>query len=253
LFPSIRTSPDVGWRMPVSILMVVDFPAPLGPRYPTNSPGAISKVMRSTALTSRPSLEKRPRSAPKSPRRSLATRNTLVSSLASTIAATVHPPCDTQNCPPPLRPPAPVQTLTPRAVIVPLAQSPEGVSHRHKGDAKRRRRDERPHGAAFPQQVLSRDVVDKRHRQDAAQKQPEPPGVDGERVLAGRDGCVHGERLQLSRPHHPKGQRRREQRQAEGDQRADDRRRDDVGHVKAVQDARLGQVADRYPEDDAAL
>ena len=29
--PQVRTEPEVGTRMPVSILMVVDFPAPLAP------------------------------------------------------------------------------------------------------------------------------------------------------------------------------------------------------------------------------
>ena len=38
--PATRTSPDVGTRIPVSILMVVDLPAPFGPMYPTSSPGS---------------------------------------------------------------------------------------------------------------------------------------------------------------------------------------------------------------------
>ena len=38
--------------MPVSILIVVDFPAPLGPRQPTISPRAMAKVSPSTARTS---------------------------------------------------------------------------------------------------------------------------------------------------------------------------------------------------------
>jgi len=35
--------------MPVSILRVVDFPAPFGPMYPTRSPGSIRKLTPSTA------------------------------------------------------------------------------------------------------------------------------------------------------------------------------------------------------------
>src|SRR6185503_19956775 len=41
--------PLVGAIMPVSILSVVDFPAPLGPRKPTIWPAGISKESRSTA------------------------------------------------------------------------------------------------------------------------------------------------------------------------------------------------------------
>src|SRR5262245_2675637 len=38
--------------MPVSILMVVDFPAPLGPMNATDSPSAILRLTPSTAVTS---------------------------------------------------------------------------------------------------------------------------------------------------------------------------------------------------------
>ena len=37
--------------IPVNILIVVDFPAPFGPRYPTSSPGRMSKEMSLTAGT----------------------------------------------------------------------------------------------------------------------------------------------------------------------------------------------------------
>ena len=47
--PSASMCPDVGTRMPVSILMVVDFPAPFGPRYPTISPSSMRREMSSTA------------------------------------------------------------------------------------------------------------------------------------------------------------------------------------------------------------
>ncbi|CAM5683478.1 hypothetical protein SVIOM74S_03710 [Streptomyces violarus] len=47
--PATRASPDVGVRMPVSILMVVDLPAPFGPSRASSSPGDTSKVMSVTA------------------------------------------------------------------------------------------------------------------------------------------------------------------------------------------------------------
>src|SRR6185503_12601625 len=47
--PSIVTSPAVGRRRPVSILMVVLLPAPLGPRKPKNRPRGTSNEMPSTA------------------------------------------------------------------------------------------------------------------------------------------------------------------------------------------------------------
>src|SRR5258705_11167203 len=47
--PSIVTSPAVGRRRPVSILMVVLLPAPLGPRNPKNRPRGTSNEMPSTA------------------------------------------------------------------------------------------------------------------------------------------------------------------------------------------------------------
>ena len=42
--------PSVGSTSVQSILMVVDFPAPLGPRKPKISPGATSNEMPSTAV-----------------------------------------------------------------------------------------------------------------------------------------------------------------------------------------------------------
>ena len=44
--------PEVGARRPVSILMVVDLPAPLGPRKPKNWPGATLRLTFSTAVKS---------------------------------------------------------------------------------------------------------------------------------------------------------------------------------------------------------
>src|SRR5579864_992316 len=50
--------PDVGWSSVVSILMVVDLPAPLGPRKAKISPSAMVKLMSSTAVSS-PNLRTR--------------------------------------------------------------------------------------------------------------------------------------------------------------------------------------------------
>src|SRR5580658_990291 len=50
--PRICMRPEVGASRPVSILMVVDFPAPLGPRNPKNWPGATRKFTSCTATRS---------------------------------------------------------------------------------------------------------------------------------------------------------------------------------------------------------
>src|ERR1700722_1940541 len=50
--PRIWMEPEVGARRPVSILMVVDLPAPLGPRKPKNWPGATVRLTSSTAVKS---------------------------------------------------------------------------------------------------------------------------------------------------------------------------------------------------------
>src|SRR6185295_16914776 len=50
--PRTETSPEVGCRIPVSILMVVDFPAPLGPMNATDWPGGTLRLIPSTATTS---------------------------------------------------------------------------------------------------------------------------------------------------------------------------------------------------------
>ena len=73
--PLTTTSPSVGCSTPVSILMVVDFPAPLGPRYPTSSPRSISNEILSTARISWYSDDKRVLIPPKKPGRLLTTRN----------------------------------------------------------------------------------------------------------------------------------------------------------------------------------
>ena len=62
--PRISMRPEVGARSPVSILMVVDFPAPLGPRKPKNCPGA---TRRFTSLTATKSPKRRVRFAVESP------------------------------------------------------------------------------------------------------------------------------------------------------------------------------------------
>src|SRR5262245_31769674 len=48
--PATRTAPALGVRNPVTIFIVVDLPAPLGPRKPRTSPLATSKDTPSTAL-----------------------------------------------------------------------------------------------------------------------------------------------------------------------------------------------------------
>ncbi len=50
--PPISAVPEVGFSRPLSMLMVVVFPAPLGPRKPNISPLRISRFSPFTALTS---------------------------------------------------------------------------------------------------------------------------------------------------------------------------------------------------------
>ncbi len=50
-WPRISTVPAVGSSNPVSILMVVDLPAPFGPRNPKNCPGATLNLTSSTAVS----------------------------------------------------------------------------------------------------------------------------------------------------------------------------------------------------------
>jgi hypothetical protein len=52
--PSTSISPERGCSCPVSILIVVDFPAPFGPRKPKISPGSTEKLTWSTARFSAP-------------------------------------------------------------------------------------------------------------------------------------------------------------------------------------------------------
>ena len=52
VWPRISTDPALGSSSPVSILMVVDLPAPFGPRKPKNCPGATVNVTSSTAVSS---------------------------------------------------------------------------------------------------------------------------------------------------------------------------------------------------------
>ena len=50
--PQTRAVPDVGVRNPTIIFMVVDFPAPFGPRKPRTSPRWTLKDTPSTAVKS---------------------------------------------------------------------------------------------------------------------------------------------------------------------------------------------------------
>ena len=61
--PATSASPALGRRMPVSILSVVDLPAPLGPMKATRSPGAMAKEM---SLDGR-QLDHRPRARTAAP------------------------------------------------------------------------------------------------------------------------------------------------------------------------------------------
>jgi hypothetical protein len=50
-YPATRAPPEVGFARVHRILIVVDLPAPLGPRKPKVSPGWTSKLMPRTAST----------------------------------------------------------------------------------------------------------------------------------------------------------------------------------------------------------
>src|SRR6184192_4032949 len=81
--PATSTRPPVGWSRPVSILSVVVFPAPFGPRKPTISPGSMRNVTSRTAWTSRYRGRTSACSAPRSPGSRTLTRNVLLSCWAA--------------------------------------------------------------------------------------------------------------------------------------------------------------------------
>src|SRR5688572_23104770 len=56
--PHTTADPPLGCRKPVSIFMVVDFPAPLGPRKPSTVPGSTRKLTPSTAVIGPKCLER---------------------------------------------------------------------------------------------------------------------------------------------------------------------------------------------------
>ena len=85
-----RADPEVGTRMPVSILTVVDLPAPFGPINPTISPLPTAVLNPSTARTSVPPRSTNPRNAPSAPRRCRATTNVLVRWWVSIISSSVE-------------------------------------------------------------------------------------------------------------------------------------------------------------------
>ena len=60
--PQTEAVPDVGARKPVIIFMVVDLPAPLGPRKPSTSPRPTAKETSSTA-TIGPNRRLKPRAS----------------------------------------------------------------------------------------------------------------------------------------------------------------------------------------------
>src|ERR1700687_2647890 len=88
---STRMSPAVGGVQPATIIKVVVFPDPLGPSSVTNSPGATSRSIWSTAVTSPYRLLN-----PERTRRPLSFRTLLKRSFHERRAAAHHAPaaCD---------------------------------------------------------------------------------------------------------------------------------------------------------------
>ena len=76
--PFTSTFPLVGVKIPVIIFIVVDFPAPFEPIYPTTSPSSISKFILSTALVTVYSVENKDFIAPLNPGYFLFVLNSLV-------------------------------------------------------------------------------------------------------------------------------------------------------------------------------
>src|SRR3954471_20636402 len=83
--PSTETAPPDGTSIPVSILIIVDLPAPFGPRYPTASPASIENDTSSTATTSVNSRVRSVRIAPANPGKRLCWRKRLETFRASII------------------------------------------------------------------------------------------------------------------------------------------------------------------------
>src|SRR6202453_5328425 len=81
--PATLASPEVGTMMPVSILIVVDFPAPLGPSSASSSPGATENETSATAVVATISGATSERTTPRTPVRRRAVRNTLARFRAS--------------------------------------------------------------------------------------------------------------------------------------------------------------------------
>src|SRR5271156_1098483 len=86
--PRICMRPEVGASRPVSILIVVDFPAPLGPRKPKNWPGATRKFTSCTAT--------------KSPKRRVRCSveiagPAIVAAVLMEFQTLAHSPCDDKN------------------------------------------------------------------------------------------------------------------------------------------------------------
>src|SRR5579885_280203 len=88
LNPATRTAPPLGTRIPVSILIVVDFPAPFGPIRPIISPRSIRNESSYTAFTTRTSGYTTLINPPTIPDLLLAIRNTLLRPEASIMGST---------------------------------------------------------------------------------------------------------------------------------------------------------------------
>ena len=87
--PSTSMMPDVGASIPVSILIVVDLPAPFGPTYPMISPLLMDRLMLSTTRFTTYSGVNNVRMAPNLPLYCLGMRNSLTRSLMCIIVIVV--------------------------------------------------------------------------------------------------------------------------------------------------------------------
>ena len=85
--PLTSTRPALGVRMPVSILIVVDFPAPFGPSKASSSPASTRSVTPSTAVLATRSGATSALSPPRIPGLRTVVRKTLVSPSAMIVPA----------------------------------------------------------------------------------------------------------------------------------------------------------------------
>src|SRR5439155_15382285 len=197
--PSTSTCPALGTRMPVSILIVVDLPAPFGPTQPTISPRPIANDTSRTARTSRYLRYTSEPIAPNRPERCSATRNVFSSrstwintcgshscaeggaptSSGSFASLRMTPSAQEEGKASPRTTRAAEGTgrhLCPGALVVPYAELPAVTGkrgHDQRGDGR-----EQPSAVGQPQRVLSaqeiqrRLVTHKRQRHDEREESP---------------------------------------------------------------------------------